>query len=45
LEIPLKESIKPSFMETLTTFAETQVECGRWKMASKGKGKLKEKNT
>jgi hypothetical protein len=43
LEIPLKENIKPSFIEILASFAKTQVEGGRQKMASKGKGKLKEK--
>jgi hypothetical protein len=32
-------------METLATFAKTQVEGGKQKMASKGKGKLKEKMT
>ncbi len=32
-------------METLVSFAKTQVEGGRQKMASKGKGKLKEKVT
>jgi hypothetical protein len=32
-------------METLASFTETQVEGGRQKMASKGKGKLKEKVT
>jgi len=32
-------------METLASFAKTQVEGGRQKMASKGKGKLKEKVT
>jgi hypothetical protein len=30
-------------MEILASFVETQVEGGRQKMASKGKGKLKEK--
>jgi hypothetical protein len=43
LEIPSRKSIEPAFMETLTSFVETQVEGGRWKVASKGKGKLKEK--
>ncbi len=45
LEIPLKENIEPTFMETLVNFVETQVDGGRWKMTSKGKGKgkLKEK--
>jgi hypothetical protein len=32
-------------METLASFAKTQVVGGRQKMASKGKGKLKEKMT
>jgi hypothetical protein len=45
MEIPLRESIKPSFMETLASSIETQVEGGGQKMASKGKGKLKEKVT
>jgi hypothetical protein len=45
LEIPLRENIEPFFMETLTSFAKTQVEGGRQKMAFKGKGKLKEKVT
>jgi hypothetical protein len=31
LEIPLRENIKPSFMETLANFVETQVEGGRQK--------------
>ncbi len=43
LEISLKENIEPVFMETFANYAETQVEGGRGKMASKGKGKLKEK--
>jgi hypothetical protein len=30
-------------METFASSVETKVEGGRWKMASKGKGKLKEK--
>jgi hypothetical protein len=45
LEIPLRESIKPSFLETLASSTKTQVEGGRKEMASKGKGKLKEKVT
>jgi hypothetical protein len=45
LEIPLRENIEPSFMETLASYVETHVEDGRWKIASKGKGKLKEKVT
>jgi len=45
LEIPLKENIEPSFMETFVSFAETQVKGGRWKIISNGKGKLKEKVT
>jgi len=32
-------------MDILASFVETQVECGMQKMASKGKGKLKEKMT
>jgi len=32
-------------METLASSIGTQVEGGRWKIASKGKGKLKEKVT
>jgi len=43
LEIPLRESIEPSFMETLISFARTQVEGASQKITSKGKGKLKEK--
>jgi hypothetical protein len=43
LEIPSRENIKPSFMETLASFKGTQVEGGRQKIASKGKGKLKKK--
>jgi hypothetical protein len=35
----LKENIKHAFMDALASFVETQVEGGRWKMASKGKGK------
>jgi hypothetical protein len=45
LEIPLKESIESSFMETLASSIGTHVEGGRWKNTSKGKGKLKEKVT
>jgi hypothetical protein len=45
LEIPLREIIKPSFMETLARFEGTQVEGGRHKIASKGKGKSKKKVT
>jgi hypothetical protein len=41
----MRESIKPFFMETLASSTKTQVEGGRWKMASKEKGKLKEKVT
>jgi len=41
----LRESIEPSFVETLASFTKTQVEGGRWKITSKGKGKLKEKVT
>jgi hypothetical protein len=32
-------------METFTSSAETQFECGRRKIVCKGKGKLKEKMT
>jgi len=32
-------------METLTSSTRTHVKGGRWKIASKGKGKLKEKMT
>jgi hypothetical protein len=39
----LKEKIKWSFMQTLASFVGTEVEGRRWKSASKGKGKLKEK--
>jgi hypothetical protein len=42
LEISLKDNIEPTFMETFASFAKIQVEGGRQKMASKGKGKLKE---
>jgi hypothetical protein len=45
LEISLKESINHVFMDTLASFVETKVEGGRQKMASEGKGKLKEKLT
>jgi hypothetical protein len=45
LEIPMRESIEPYFMETLASSVETQVEGGRQKMVTKGKGKLKEKVT
>jgi hypothetical protein len=45
LEIPLKENIEPSFMETFASSARTQIEGGRWKITSKEKGKLKEKMT
>jgi hypothetical protein len=45
LEILLRENIKPSFMETIASFVGTQVEVGRQKNVSKGKGKLKEKVT
>jgi hypothetical protein len=45
LDITLKEGIEPSFMEILASYARTQVEGGRQKIASKGKGKLKEKVT
>jgi hypothetical protein len=41
----LRENIEPSFMETLASLVGTQVEGGRQKIASKGKGKLKEKVT
>jgi hypothetical protein len=41
----LKEGIEPSFMETLASYARTQVEGGRQKNASKGNGKLKEEMT
>jgi hypothetical protein len=43
LEIPLRENIELAFMETLVSSTESQVEGGRRTMASKGKGKLKEK--
>jgi hypothetical protein len=45
LEIPLRENIKPFFMETLVSFVGTHVEGGKQKIVSKGKGKLKEKVT
>jgi hypothetical protein len=45
LAIPLRENIEPSFMETFTNSVGTQVEGGRQKIISKGKGKLKEKVT
>jgi hypothetical protein len=45
LGVPLRESIKSSFMETLASSTRTQVKGGRRKNASKGKGKLKEKVT
>jgi len=45
LEIPLRENIELFFMETLASFVGTQVEGGRQKSTSKGKGKLKEKMT
>ncbi len=41
----MKESINHVFMDTLASFVETKVEGGRQKMASEGKGKLKEKLT
>jgi hypothetical protein len=43
LQIPLRKNIEPAFTNTLASFAKTHVEGGRQKMASKGKGKLKEK--
>jgi hypothetical protein len=43
LEIPFREIIEPFFMESLASFARTHVEGGRRKIASMGKGKLKEK--
>jgi hypothetical protein len=45
LEIPLRESIEVYFKETLASCTKTQVEGGRQKMVSKGKGKMKEKVT
>jgi hypothetical protein len=45
MEIPFRQNIEPSFMEILASSIETQVEGGGQKMASKGKGKLKEKVT
>jgi hypothetical protein len=39
----LKENIKPFFMETFASLIGTQVEGGKQKITSKGKGKLKEK--
>jgi len=43
LETPLRESIEPSFKETLANSIGTHVEGGKRKIISKVKGKLKEK--
>jgi hypothetical protein len=45
LEIPFSENIEPYFLEILASSVRTQVEGGRQKIISKGKGKLKEKVT